>query len=157
MWTVISVIFTWFLVSSYLLKLLVFLYFFWFDLIFIYIYLFTCAMKEWEDFRTIRTSTWEIPWCLTPLFSSTYFIWSPTIVVPLERFRSGPQKHMKTKKRKFAPNSSPIRIRILACTSVSIFSITLGLNVQSRWLKLGWKFNLKGYNFVVYQKPEFWS
>ena len=33
----ISVIFTWFLLSSYLLKLLVFLYFFWFDLICIYI------------------------------------------------------------------------------------------------------------------------
>ena len=49
----ISVIFTWFLLSSYLLKLLVFLYFFWFDLIFIYIYLFICALKEWEDFRLI--------------------------------------------------------------------------------------------------------
>ena len=49
----ISVIFTWFLLSSYLLKLLVFLYFFWFDLIFIYIYLFICALKEWEDFKLI--------------------------------------------------------------------------------------------------------
>ena len=51
--TLISVIFTWFLVSSYLLKFLVFLYFFWFDLIFIYIYLFICALKEWEDFILI--------------------------------------------------------------------------------------------------------
>ena len=59
--------------------------------------------------------------------------------------------------RKFAPNPSPIRIRILACTSVSIFSITLGSNVQLKWFKLGWKVNLNGYNFVVYQKPKFWS
>ena len=28
--------------------------------------------------------------------------------------------------RKFAPNPSPIRIRIPGCTSVSIFSITFG-------------------------------
>ena len=50
----ISVIFTRFLLSSYLLKLLVFLYLFWFDLIFIYIYLFICAfLKQWEDFRLI--------------------------------------------------------------------------------------------------------
>ena len=54
--------------------------------------------------------------------------------------------------KKFASNPSPIRIRIPACTSVSIFGITFGSNVQSRWLKLGWKVNLKGYNFVVYQK-----
>ena len=53
LWCVISVIFTWFLLSSYLLKLLVFLYFFWFNLIFIYIYLFICDLKEWEDFRLI--------------------------------------------------------------------------------------------------------
>ena len=59
--------------------------------------------------------------------------------------------------RKFVPNPSPIRIRIPACISVSIFSITFGSDVQSRWFKLGWKVNLKGYNFVVYQKSEFWS
>ena len=59
--------------------------------------------------------------------------------------------------RKFAPNPSPIRIRIPACTSVSIFGITFGLDVQSRWFKPGWKVNLKGYNFLVYQKSEFWS
>ena len=33
--------------------------------------------------------------------------------------------------RKFASNPSPIRIRIPACTSVSIFSITFGSDVQS--------------------------
>ena len=56
---------------------------------------------------------------------------------------------------KFTPNSSPIRIRILAYTSVSIFGITFGLDVQLRLFKLSWKFNLKGYNFVVYQKSKF--
>ena len=34
--------------------------------------------------------------------------------------------------RKFTPNSSPIQIRIPACTSVSIFGITFGSDVQSR-------------------------
>ena len=57
--------------------------------------------------------------------------------------------------RKFASNPSPIRIRIPACTLVSIFGINFGSDVQSRWFKLGWKVNLKGYNFVVYQKSEF--
>ena len=52
-WQLISVIFIWFLLSSYLLKLLVFLYFFWFYFIYIYIYLFICALKEWENFRLI--------------------------------------------------------------------------------------------------------
>ena len=33
---------------------------------------------------------------------------------------------------KFAPNPSPIWIRIPACTSVSIFGINFGLEVQSR-------------------------
>ena len=59
--------------------------------------------------------------------------------------------------RKVAQNPSPIRIRIPACTSVSIFGITFGSKVQLRWFKLGWKVNLKGYNFLVYQKSEFWS
>ena len=54
--------------------------------------------------------------------------------------------------RKFAPNSNPIRIRISTCTSISIFGITCGSDVQLRLFKLGWNFNLKGYNFVVYQK-----
>ena len=57
--------------------------------------------------------------------------------------------------RKFAPNPSPIRIRIPACISVSIFGITFGSDFQLRLFKLGWKVNLKGYNFVVYQKSEF--
>ena len=34
--------------------------------------------------------------------------------------------------RKFAPNPSPIRIRIPNCTLVSIFGITYGSDVQSR-------------------------
>ena len=58
--------------------------------------------------------------------------------------------------KKFAPNPSPIRIRIPACTSVSIFGITFGSDIQSRWFKLGRKVNLKGYNFLVYQKSELW-
>ena len=58
--------------------------------------------------------------------------------------------------RKFASNPSPIRIRIPTCTLVSIFGITFSSDVQSRWFKLGWKVNLKGYNFVVYQKSEVW-
>ena len=118
-WLMISVIFTWFLLSSYLLKLLVFLYFFWFDLIFIYIYLFICSLKEWEDF-----------WLIYKGF---------TCKVGLGQ-----------------SNPSPIQIRIPACTSVSIFGINFDSDIQSRWFKLGWKFNLKGYNFVVYQRSELW-
>ena len=38
---------------------------------------------------------------------------------------------------KFTPNPGPIRIRIPACTSVSIFGITFGSDVQLRWFKLG--------------------
>ena len=34
--------------------------------------------------------------------------------------------------RKFAPNASPIQIRIPACIAVSIFGITFGSDVQSR-------------------------
>ena len=54
--------------------------------------------------------------------------------------------------RKFAPNPSPIRIRIPDCTLVSIFGITFSSKVQLGWFKLGWNVNLKGYNFVVCQK-----
>ena len=57
--------------------------------------------------------------------------------------------------RKFAPNPSPIRIRIPTCTPVSIWSINFDVDVQLRRFKLGWKANLKGYNFVVYQKSKF--
>ena len=57
--------------------------------------------------------------------------------------------------RKFAPNPSSIWIRIPACSPISIWSIIFGSDIQSRLIKLGWKANLKGYNFVVYQKSEF--
>ena len=66
-----------------------------------------------------------------------------------------PARH-EFKRRPTQLNPSPIRIRIPTCTSVSIFGITFGSDIQSRWFKLGWKFNLKGYNFVVYQKFELW-
>ena len=66
-----------------------------------------------------------------------------------------PAKH-EFKRRPTQLNPSPIQIWIPACTSVSIFGITFGSDIQLRWFKLGWKFNLKGYNFVVYQKSELW-
>ena len=136
----ISVIFTWFLLSSYLLKLLVFFYFFRFDLIFIYIYiyLFICALKEWEDFRLIYKGF--------------------TCKVGLSQLNQAnlhPAKH-EFKRRPTQLNPSPIRIRIPTCTSVSIFGITFASDIQLRWIKLGWKFILKGYNFVVYQKSKLW-
>ena len=145
----ISVIFTWFLTSSYLLKLIVFLYIFWFDLIFIYIYLFICALKKWEGFKLIYKGFT----CKVGLGQLNQVNLHPA----RHEFKRRPTQLNSSpigarNQRKFAPNPSPIRIRIPACTSVSIFSITLGLDVQSRWFKLGWKFNLKGYNFVVYQK-----
>ena len=150
---VISVIFTWFLLSSYLLKLSVFLYFFWFDLIFIYIYLFICALKEWEDFRliykgfTCKVGLGQLNQVnLHP--AKREFKWRPT---QLSLSPTGARNQ-----RKFAPNPSPSRIRISACTLVSIFGITFGSNIQSRWFKLGRKFNLKRYNFVVYQKSKLW-
>ena len=131
--TMISVIFTWFLLSSYLLKLLVFLYFFWFDLIFIYIYLFICALKEWEDFRLIyKGFTCKVG--LSQL--------NQTNLHPVRHeFKRRPTQLNSSpigvrNQRKFAPNPSPIRIRIPACT-VSNFSITLGSDVQLRWFKLG--------------------
>ena len=132
----ISVIFTWFLLSSYLLKLLVFLYFFWFDLIFIFIYLFICALKEWEDFRLIYKDFT----CKMGLGQLNQVNLNPA----RHEFKRRPTQLNSSpigarNQSKFAPNPSPIRIRILACTSVSIFSITLGSNVQSRWFKLGRK------------------
>ena len=137
-----------------LLKLLVFLYFFWFNFVFIYIYLFICALKEWEDFRliykgfTCKVGLGQLNQVnLHP--ARHEFKRRPT---QLNLSPTGARNQMK-----FAPNPSPIWIRIPDCTSVSIFGITFGSDIQSRWFKLGWKFNLKGYNFVVYQKPEFWS
>ena len=137
-----------------LLKFLVFLYFFWFDLIFIYIYLFIFVLKEWEDFRLIYKGFT----CKVGLGQLNQV----NLHLARHEFKKRPTQLNSSpigarNQRKFAPNPSPIRIRIPTYTSVSIFSITLGSNVQSRLFKLGWKVNLKGYNFVVYQKSEFWS
>ena len=149
----ISVIFIWFLLSSYLLKLLVFLYFFWFDLIFIYIYPFICDLKEWEDFRLIyKGFTYKVG--LSQLNGANLHPARHEFKRRPTQLNSSPIGERN--QRKFAPNSSLIQIRILACTSVSIFGITFVSNIQSRWFKLGWKLNLKGYSFVVYQKSELW-
>ena len=147
----ISVIFTWFLLFSYLLKLLVFLYFFWFDLIFIFIYLFICVLKEWEDFKLIYKGFI----CKVGLDQLNQV----NLHLARHEFKRRPiQLNLSPtgvrNQRKFASNPSPIRIRIPACTSVSIFDITFSSYIQSRWFKLGWKVNLKGYNFVIYQKSE---
>ena len=144
----ISVIFTWFLLSSYLLKLLVFLYFFWFDLILIYIYLFIFALKKWEDFRLIYKSfTCKVG--LGQLNQINLHLARHEFKRRPTQLNLSPTK--RRNQRKFAPNPSPIRIRILTCTSVSIFCITFGSDIQ-----LGWKVNLKGYNFLVYQKSKLW-
>ena len=147
----ISVIFTWFLLSSYLLKLLVFLYFFWFYFIFIFIYLFICVLKEWEDFILIYKGFI----CKVGLGQLNQV----NLHLARHEFKRRPTQlnlspTRARNQRKFEPNPSPIRIRILTCTSVSIFGITFNSYIQSRWFKLGWKVNLKGYNFVVYQKSE---
>ena len=149
----ITVIFTSFLLSSYLLKLLAFLYFFWFDLIFIYIYLFICALKEWEDFRLIyKGFTYKVG--LSQLNQANLHPARHEFKRRPTQLNSNPIGARNQKK--FAPNPSPIRIRIPTCTLVSIFGITFGSNIQSRWFKLGRKFNLKRYNFVVYQKSKLW-
>ena len=125
----ISVIFTWFLLSSYLLKLLVFLYFFWFDLIFIYIYLFICDLKEWEDFRLIYKSfTCKVR--LSQLNQANLHPARHEFKRRTTQLNSSPIGARN--QRKFAPNLSPIRIRIPACTSVSIFGITFSSDIQSR-------------------------
>ena len=128
----ISVIFTWFLLSSYLLKFLVFLYFFWFDLIFIYIYLSICALKEWEDFRLIYKGFT----CKVGLGQLNQVNLHPA----RHEFKRRPTQLNSSpigvrNQRKFATNPSPIRIRIPACTSVSIFGITFGSDIQLRWFK----------------------
>ena len=117
----ISVIFTWFLLSFYLLKLLVFLHFFWFDLIYIYIYLFICALKEREDFRLIYTGFT----CKVGLDQLNQVNLHPA----RHEFKRRPTQLNSSpvrasNQRKFVPNPSPIRIRIPACTIVSIFGIT---------------------------------
>ena len=121
---VIGVIFTWFLLSSYLLKLLVFLYFFWFDLIFFNIYLFICALKDWEDFILIYKG-FKCKVGLSQLNqvnlhpARNEFKRRPT------QLNSSPigvrnQRKFAPNQRKFAPNPSAIRIRIPACTLVRI-------------------------------------
>ena len=150
----ISVIFTLFLLSSLFIKIVSFpLFFFWFDLIFIYIYLFICALKKWENFRLIyKGFTCKVG--LSQLNQANLY------PARHEFNRRPTQLNLSPtgarNQRKFAPNPSPIWIRIPACTSVSIFGITFGSDIQSRWFKLSWKFNLKGYNFLVYQKSELW-
>ena len=46
--------------------------------------------------------------------------------------------------RKFAPNPSPIRIRIPACISVSIFGITFWLRPPIEAIQVGLESKLKG-------------
>ena len=147
----ISVIFTWFLLSSYLLKLLVFLYFFWFDF-YLYLSIHLCfkGMTRFQiNLQGLYMQSGARPIELSQLISSQAWIQEKTNPI---KFKS----NWRRNQRKFAPNPSPIRIRIPACTLFSIFGITFGSDIQSRWFKLGWKFNLKGYNFVVYQKSELW-
>ena len=125
----------------------------WFDLIFIYIYLFICALKEWEDFILIYKGFT----CKVGLSQLNQANLHPA----RHEFKRRPTQLNSSpigarNQRKFAPNLSPIRIRISACTLVSIFGITFGSDIQSRWFKLGWKFNLEGYNFLVYQKSRLW-
>ena len=64
------------------------------------------------------------------------------------------QRKFAPNQRKFTPNPSPIWIRIPDYILVSIFGITFGSDVKSRLFKLCWNINLKGYNFVVYQKSK---
>ena len=123
----------------------------WFDLIFIFIYLFICVLKEWEDFRLIYKGFI----CKVGLGQLNQV----NLHLARHEFKRRPtQLNLSPtgvrNQRKFASNPSPIRIRILTCTSVSIFGITFNSYIQSRWFKLGWKVNLKDYNFVVYQKSE---
>ena len=134
--SMISVIFTWFLLSSYLLKLLVLLDFFWFDLIFIYIYLFIYALKEWEDFRLIyKGFTCKVR--LSQLNQANLHPARHEFKRRLTQLNSS--SIGARNQRKFAPNLSPILIRISACTSVIIFDITFGSDIQSRWFKLAGK------------------
>ena len=147
----ISVIFTWFLLSSYLLKFLVFLYFFWFDF-YLYLSIHLCFEGMWRfqiNLQGLYMQSGARPIESSQLTSSQHeFKRRPT---QLNSSLIGARNQ-----KKFAPNPSPIWVRIPACTLVSIFSITFCSDIQSRWSKLGWKVNLKGYNFLVYQKSELW-
>ena len=123
----------------------------WFDF---YLYLsIHCALKEWEDFRLIYKGFT----CKVGLGQLNQVNLHPA----RHEFKRRPTQLNSSpigarNQRKFAPNPSPIRIRIPTCTLFSIFGITFGSDIQLRWFKLGWKFNLKCYNFVVYQKSELW-
>ena len=122
-----------------------------FYFIFIFIYLFICALNEWEDFKLIYKGFT----CKVGLGQLNQVNLHP---VRHEFKRRLTQLNLSPtgarNQRKFAPNPSPIRIRISTCTSISIFGITFSSYIQLRWFKLGWKVNLKGYNFVIYQKSE---
>ena len=120
---------------------------------FIFIYLFICALKEWENFRLIyKGFTCKVG--LSQLNQANLHLARHEFKRRPTQLNSSPIGARN--QRKFVPNPSPIRTRIPACISVSIFGINFGLDIQSRWFKLGWKDNLKGYNFVVYQKSELW-
>ena len=122
----------------------------WFDF---YLYLSIYALKEWEDFRLIYKGFT----CKVGLSQLNQVNLHPA----RHEFKRRPTQLNSSpigarNQRKFAPNPSSIRIRIPTCTLVNIFGITFGSDIQSRWFKLGWKVNLKGYNCVVYQKSELW-
>ena len=124
----------------------------WFDF---YLYLsIHCALKEWEDFRLIYKGFT----CKVGLGQLNQV----NLHLARHEFKRRPtQLNLSPtgarNQRKFALNPSLIRIRIPACTSVSILGITFGSDIQSRWFKLGWKVDLKGYNFLVNQKSELWG
>ena len=96
----------------------------WFDF---YIYLFICALKEWEDFRLIYKGFT----CKVGLGQLNQVNLHPA----RHEFKRRPNQLNLSptgarNQRKFAPNPSPIRIRISACTSVSIFGINFGSDIQ---------------------------
>ena len=141
----ISVIFTWFFFILLFIKIVSFLLFplIWFDFYW-YLSIHLCfeGMRRFQiNLQGLYMQSGAKPIESSQLTSSQAWIQSPI----------GARNQ-----RKFAPNPSPLRIRILACTSVSIFGITFGSDIQSIWFKLDWKVNLKGHNFLVYQKSELW-
>ena len=122
-----------------------------FYFIFIFIYLFICALKKWEDFKLIYKGFK----CKVGLGQLNQV----NLHLARYEFKRRPTQlnlipTRARNQRKFAPNPSPIRIRILDYTLVGIFGITLGSDVQLRWFKLGWKVNFKGYNFLVTKSPN---
>ena len=149
----ISVIFTLFLLSSLFIKIVSFPLFLliWFDF-YLYLSIHLCfeGMRRFQiNLQGLYMQSGARPIESSQLTSSQAWIQEKTNPI---KFKSNWSKESK----EICNNPSPIRIRISACTSVSIFGITFGSDIQSRWFKLGWKFNLKGYNFVVYQKSKLW-